>query len=167
MSALRSALLILPSLLLVPGAAVAQPAQTDPLRFFVGRTDDQGVMKVVFKAPYRTETISTGRIESDGSLLLVQRVENQGEAPHQRIWRVRRTAPGHYVAAMSDAVGPVAIDQVGDRYRFQFKMKDGLSVEQWLTPLPGGAAARSSLTVKKLGFTVATDEGLVRKMPAS
>lgn len=167
MSQLRSAVVAATLLLLPVAAAPAQQPQTDPLSFFVGRTEDQGVMKVMFKTPYRTETISNGKIEPDGSLMLVQRVENQGQAPRQRIWRVRYVSPGHYVAAMSEAVGPVIIDKIGDRYRFEFEIKDGLSVEQWLTPLPGGMAARSSLTVKKLGFTVASDEGLIRKMPSS
>jgi hypothetical protein len=153
------------TLLSLPAAVPAQQPQTDPLRFFVGRTEDQGVMKVIFKAPYRTDSISNGKIEPDGSLLLVQRVQDQGEAPHQRVWRIRQTGAGHYSGAMSDAVGPVTIDRIGDRYRFEFRMKGSLSIEQWLTPLPGGMAARSSVTVRKLGFTVATDQGLVRRLP--
>jgi hypothetical protein len=144
-------------------AAVQQPA--DPLRFFEGRTEDTGVMKVMFKAPYKTHTISTGRIEPDGSLVLVQSVEDQGSAPHQRVWHIRMVSPGHYVGAMSDAAGPVVIDRVGDRYHFQLETKNHLSVEQWLTPLPGGTAASSSMLVRKLGMTVATDQGVIRKMP--
>lgn len=167
MSQPRSAVIAATLLLLPVMAAPAQQPQTDPLGFFVGRTEDQGVMKVMFKPSYRTETISNGKIEPDGSLVLVQRVENQGQAPRQRIWHVRQVSPGHYLAAMSDAVGPVMIDKIANRYRFEFKIKGGLSVEQWLTPLSGGMAVRSSLTVKKLGFTVATNEGLIRKMPST
>lgn len=145
--------------------AAAQPA-ADPMRFFEGRTEDTGVMKVIFKQPYRTHTISTGRIEPDGSLVLVQSVEDQGSAPHQRVWHIRMASPGHYVGAMSDAAGPVVIDRVGDRYRFQLQTKNHLSVEQWLTPLPGGMSASSNLMVRKLGMTVATDDGVIRKIPA-
>jgi hypothetical protein len=124
-------------------------------------------MKVIFKQPYRTHTISTGKIEPDGSLTLVQSVQDQGAAPHQRVWHVRPAGPGHYVGAMSDAVGPVVIDKIGESYRFQLQTRDHLSVEQWLTPLPGGMSAKSSLMVRKLGITVATDDGFIRKMPGS
>jgi hypothetical protein len=147
-------------------AAAAQLQPGDPLHFFEGRTEDRGIMKVLFSKPYETGSIGTGRIEPDGSLTLIQSVANNGQPPHERLWRVRRTAPGHYIAAMSDAAGPVTIDQIGGSYRFRLTTKDHLSVEQWLTPLPGGMSARSSTTVRKLGITVATDQGMVRKLPA-
>jgi hypothetical protein len=160
-----AAALLTTALFVAASAAAQQPP--DPLRFFEGRTEDQGVMKVIFKQPYRTHTISTGKIEPDGSLTLVQSVQDQGAAPHQRVWHVRPAGPGHYVGAMSDAVGPVVIDKIGESYRFQLQTRDHLSVEQWLTPLPGGMSAKSSLMVRKLGITVATDDGFIRKMPGS
>jgi hypothetical protein len=43
-------------------------------------------------------------------------------------------------------------------------MKGGLSVEQWITPLPGGKSARSELTVRKLGMVVARGQGTIRKL---
>jgi len=152
------------ALFLATAVSAAQPP-ADPLRFFEGRTEDTGVMKVIFKQPYRTHTISTGRIEPDGSLVLVQSVEDQGSAPHQRVWHIRTASPGHYVGSMSDAAGPVVIDRIGDRYRFQLETKTHLSVEQWLTPLPGGMAASSSMMVRKLGMTVATNDGVIRRIP--
>ena len=162
MFSLRSASL---AAVLVAASGSAGAQQSDPLRFFEGRTVDQGVMKVMFKKPYRTFAISEGRIEPDGSLTLTERVEDEGSAPHERRWHVRRTSPGHYVGAMSDALGPVTIDKIGDKYRFELETTDHLSVEQWLTPLPGGMAAMSSTKVRKFGLTVATDNGVIRKMP--
>lgn len=151
---------------LLPASAPAADQQPpDPIRFFEGKTEDEGVMKVMLKKPYRTLAISDGTIEPDGSLMLVQRVEDQGQPVHERRWHVRRVSPGHYVGAMSEADGPVIIDKIGDRYRFELETKDHLSVEQWLTPLPGGMSAQSSTRVRKFGFTVATDDGLIRKMP--
>jgi hypothetical protein len=152
-----------PALMLTAPLASAQQ-QVDPLRFFEGRTETRGTVRVMFHKPFRTRSIGTGRIEPDGSLTLVQSVEDEGKAPHERRWRVRRTAPGHFVAIMSEAVGPVAIDKVGDRYRFRFKMKGNLRAEQMLTPLPGGRSARNSVKVKRLGMTVATTEGMIRKL---
>jgi len=77
---------------------------------------------------------------------------------------VRRTSADQYLASMSDAVGPVTIDKVGERYRFRFTLKGNLRAEQMLTPLPGGQSARNSLKVKRMGITVATTEGTIRKI---
>ena len=58
----------------------------------------------------------------------------------------------------------VTIDKVGERYRFRFTLKGNLSAEQMLTPLPGGKAALSNIKVKRMGLTVATTDGIVRKI---
>ena len=92
-------------------------------------------------------------------------MQDDGKPATQRWWRVRETAPGRFSASMSEAVGPVAIDRIGARYRFRFRLKDGnMSGEQYLTPLPGGRAALSNLKVKKMGITVATTDGILRKV---
>ena len=65
---------------------------------------------------------------------------------------------------MSEAIGPVTIEQVAGRYRFRFTMKGHLSVEQWLSPVDGGKAARNSMTVHKFGMRVGTSEGVIRKV---
>ena len=158
-------ILAAPALLLaapLSSASIQQP-QVDPLRFFQGRTETVGTVKIMFHKSYRTHSIGQGRIEPDGSLVLLQRVQDEGKAATQRWWRVRQTAPDRFVATMSDAVGPVAIDKVGTSYRFQFRLKGNLKGEQMLTPLPGGRAALSNLKVRKMGMTVATTDGIVRK----
>jgi hypothetical protein len=162
-SALALAAPFAPSFTAPLAAASVQP-QVDPLRFFQGRTETVGTVKVMFHKPYRTHSIGAGRIEPDGSLTLVQRVDDEGKAPHDRRWRVRQTAPDQFTATMSDAIGPVTIDRVGDRYRFRFRLQGNLSAEQMLTPLPGGRAALSNIKVKRMGFTVATTDGIVRKI---
>ena len=118
----------------------------------------------MFHKAYWTRSVGAGRIEQDGSLTLVQHVEDEGKPAHDRRWHVRRTAPGEFVASMTEAVGPVAIDRVGDRYRFRFRLKGNLRAEQILTPLPDGRSARNSMKVKRMGITVATTEGTIRKV---
>lgn len=156
------------SLWLAPAVLVAAPAATaelsDPLRFFAGRTETQGMVKVLFKKPYRSRSVGVGRIEADGSLSLVQRVQDDGKAPHERRWRVREVDPGHYTGTMSEAIGPVDIQKVGDRYRFRFKLKGNLNAEQWLTPMPGSTGAYTITKIRRFGMTVATTEGTVRKL---
>jgi hypothetical protein len=147
-----------------PLASASVREQVDPLRFFEGRTETVGTVKVMFRKPYHTRSIGVGRIEPDGSLTLVQRVEDDGKAPHERRWRVRRTGANRFSASMSEAVGPVAIDKVGERYRFRFTMKGNLNAEQMMTPLPGGRAARNLVKIRRMGIIVATTEGTVRKI---
>ena len=159
-SALAASLLAIAS----PLASASNQPQVDPLRFFEGRTETQGVVKVLFHKPYRTRSVGTGRIEHDGTLTLVQRVEDEGKPPHERRWRVQRIGPDSFRAAMSEAVGPVVIDKVGNRYRFRFKMKGDLAAEQMLTPMPDGRSARNTVKVKRMGITVATTEGTIRKI---
>lgn len=149
--------------ILIAAAPAAAATQVNPLSFFEGRTESASTIKVMFKKPYRGFSAGRGRIEPDGSLTLVQQVRDDGEAPHERRWRVRQVGPGRFAGTMSDASGPVTIEQVGNRYRFRFKMKGKLNVEQWLTPLPGGASAISSMKVRRLGLVVANIEGMIRK----
>ena len=154
-------LLLIPALL----AGSATQAETlDPLRFFEGRTENSGIARVVFHKPYRTRTVGLGRIERDGTLTLIQRVEDDGAAPHERRWQVRRVGPDRYRATMSDAVGPVTIDKVGSGYRFRFRMKGNLGVEQWLNPMADGSAAKSIIKVRKFGVVVATSESVIHKV---
>lgn len=157
-------LLAIPVLLLAGVPASATPHQGDPLSFFEGRTETAGTIKVLMRKPYRTRSVGHGRMEPDGSLTLVQRVhDDDGKPSRERRWKVRRVGAERFTAAMSDAVGPVRIDKVGESYRFRFRMKGDLSAEQWLTLLPGGRSARNTLKVRRLGITVATSTGIVRK----
>jgi hypothetical protein len=158
-------LIAAPALLLAaPLASGPLQQQVDPLRFFQGRTETVGTVKIMFHKAYRTHSLGAGRIEPDGSLTLVQRVEDEGKAPHDRRWHVRQTAPDRFSASMSEAVGPVTIERVGDRYRFRFKLQGDLNAEQVLTPLPGGKSALSNTKVKHFGITVATTDAIVRKI---
>lgn len=151
------------AILLTASAPPPAQQQTDPMRFFEGRTESRGTTKVIFRKPYRTSSIGQGRIENDGSLTLVQRVEDEGKPPHERRWKVRQVAPGRYAGTMSEATGPVTIAKMGNRYRFLFRMKGNLSVEEWLTPLPGNRSASALTKVRRLGLTVATAEAVIRK----
>jgi hypothetical protein len=162
MHALRAGLLAATAAFLLSAPATAEPLK--PLRFFEGRTESFGTIKLFLKKPYRSHTVGRGVIESDGSLLLVQQVEDEGRPPRERRWRIRQIGPGRYSGTMSEASGPVTIDEVGGRYRFRFRMNGNFAVEQWLAPLPGGMSARNSMKVRKFGMTVGTSDGTIRKI---
>lgn len=144
-------------------AAGAQQLQ-EPMRFFEGRTVGESTVSIMFHKSYGSKTTGQGRINADGSLDLVQRVEEDGKAPFQRRWHMKPVGQGRWSGTMTDAVGPVSAEQVGNRFRFRFSMKDSVGVEQWLTPLPGGKSAKNEATIRKHGFVVGHSNGIIRKL---
>jgi hypothetical protein len=147
-----------------PPAAARENGGREPLTFFEGRTEMLSTIKVVAKKPYRSRTLGRGQILPDGSLALVQQVQEEGKAPLERRWRIKRVSDGRFHGTMSDAAGPVIVQEVNGKYQFRFRIKGGLDVDQWLTPQPGGRLALSRTTVKKFGIRVATSEGTIRKL---
>src|SRR6476661_9727422 len=77
-------------LLASASAAMSVSMPVDPLRFFVGHTESVGRVKIMFQKNYATHSTGVGRIEPDGSLLLVQQVFDDGKPPHERRWRIRQ-----------------------------------------------------------------------------
>ncbi len=166
LSALGTPLTVLALFMSVVPSEPAQSAErmTEPLRFFDGRTEMVSLVKVVMQKPYRSRTLSVGHISSDGTLSFVQQIIEDGKPAQQRQWRMRRVSPGTYSGTMSQAVGPVTVQERAGRFLFKFRMKGNLAVEQWITPLSGGNAARSKVTVREFGMRVASSEGLIRKL---
>ena len=161
----RLLLAALPILLVGASASAGSSSSdvaTDPLRFFEGRTESVSTVKLVMKKPYESRTSGIGEIK-DGVLHLVQRVQEDGKPPFERRWRMRQVGPGRFSGTMSEAKGPVTAEEVNGRYRFRIKLKSNVSVEQWLTPMPGGKSAQSKLTIRKFGMVVGRSDGTIRK----
>ena len=162
---IRSLLLVV-AVSAVPLPATAQPVTPafHPLRFFDGRTQGDGKVKVVFKEPYGVRVHGRGRIDTDGALILVQDVLEEGKPLRRRSWRIRETGPGRYAGTLSDATGPVKLENVGGRFHIKFRMKGGLGVEQWLTAAPDGTSVHNSMVIRKFGLKVASLEEKIRKL---
>jgi hypothetical protein len=150
------------SLLATPCPAAA--AQTDPMQFFEGRTESIGTVRLVMKKPFQSKAIGEGEIKPDGSLVLVQRVYDQGEQMRVRRWHMRRVGPGRYSGTMSEAKGPVTVEEIDGKYRFRFRMDGSVSVEQWLIPAPDGQSARSKITIRKYGIQVGSSNAVIHKV---
>src|SRR5689334_22092307 len=146
------------------GSSVSAVPLQQPLRYFEGRTESVGTMRAMMKKTHRVESIGHGTIAPDGALTLVQQVRDEGEAPHQRVWHIRQVGPTKFAGTMSEAAGPIVIEQVGDGYRFRFNLRGGLAAEQWLVPNRDGRTGSSILTVRKFGMTVARSEATVRRL---
>ena len=149
---------------LIVGPAPAERLQ-DPLRFFEGATLGEGTVHILFKKPFKSRSVGRGKINADGTLDLVQRVEEDGRAPFQRRWHMKRIGPGRFTGTMSEATSAVTVDEIGERYRFRFAMKNNVKVEQWLTPLEGGQSARNDVTIRKHGIIVGRSKGTIKRIP--
>ena len=147
----------------IPASAGESEPDLDPLRFFEGKTESVSTLKLMMKKPFRTHALGTGTILGDGSLDLVQRVEGEGPTKTRR-WRMRRSGDGHFTGTMTEAVGPVEVREIDGRYRFRFRMKGNMSVEQWLAPHSSGRSASNRVTIRKFGIKVGSSEGVVRKI---
>lgn len=134
----------------------------DPLAFFEGRTRGAGELNIILNQPRSLTVEGTGCVRRDGTLVLRQRVEEEGRRPRTRRWEIRRTGPTSYAGTLSDATGPVRAEANGNRLRIRYPSGAGV-VEQWLTLSPDGRTAQNRLTVKRLGVVVARVDETIRK----
>jgi hypothetical protein len=147
-------------LLLAAGAADG----FDPVTFFNGTTHGDGRLKVILEKPRTIRVDSVGTNQPDGSLLLEQRVKEEGKPLRLRQWHLRRISPTKFAGTLTDAAGPVAVDVSDGRARIRYRMKGGLAAEQWLTPQPGGRTVANVMRVRKAGIVVARFEETIRKL---
>ena len=148
--------LIAAAALAVAGAAPAAEQPFDPVAFFTGSTQGKGLLKELFGAAKRTSAEGFGIVREDGWLLLDQRVTVEGSPARQQRWRLRQTGPGQFSGTLSSAAGPVDIQLIGASIRIRYKMKDGIRVQQTLTPHADGRAIDNRSTFHKWGMKVAT-----------
>jgi len=163
--------LALAAALSLGGCASAPPlradpaaAPFDPLRFFEGRTEGRGTLRILFRSPQPISVQSVGRREPDGSLSVRQTIIQGSKAPRVREWRIRPVSPGRYAGTLGDASGPVTAEISGAALRIRFPMKGGLQAEQWLALQPGGRSAANVLHVRKSGIVVARLDETIRKL---
>jgi uncharacterized protein DUF3833 len=142
------------AMVLAASGSAQQPL--DPVAFFTGPTRGQGELKELIGKAKRTVTVSAGHVDKDGWLVIDQKVSVEGDPVRQRQWRLKQVAPGKFRGTISDAKGPVEAEISGQTGRIRYVMKNGIKVEQVLTPLPGGRALDNRATFRKFGMKVAT-----------
>jgi hypothetical protein len=142
---------------------LATAADFDPLRFFAGRTQGQGELKVVLRSRVPIAVRGTGRVDADGALVLDQVVTEGDKPPRNRRWHLRRIAPGRYQGTLTDAQGLVTGEVDGARLHLAFTSDKGFKVQQWLVLADDGRSATNRLEARRFGVTVATlDERIVK-----
>ena len=161
------------SLLVLPVACVTVPARPPVAagppfvaeRFFAGRTEGTGTLRIAFKKPVASIVHGRGRVEPDGTLVLDQTVIEGSKPATTRQWRIRASGPGHYAGTLTDASGPVAGEVTGNRLHLTFAMKGGLHADQKLDLAPDGQSAHNIMVISKLGVTVASLDEMIRRVP--
>lgn len=165
---MRRTLLLLPLLVAAsspPHAELAAPTPVFvPERFFVGRTEGTGTLKVTLHKAQAVRVRSQGRVE-DQVLVLDQVVERTGTPPERRQWRIRKAAGGRITGTVSDGTGPVEGDLSGNRLHLRYKLKkDKVDVAQWIYLQPGGQVALNRMTLRRFGLKVGTLDETIRRL---
>lgn len=139
---------------------------TAPERFFVGRLESVGRLKIIFRAGETVKDHGSGRVEADGTTVLDQMVERPGEAPRRRIWRLRETSPGKVTGTLTGARTAVSGTYANSVLRLDYTMDDGVRVDQQMTFAPDGQSAQNRMLFYKFGINVATLQGTIRRVVA-
>lgn len=150
-------------LALATAPAPAASPTFDPIAFFTGYTEGAGDLKIALRPATAMQVHGHGSVDPDGTLVLDQRVEQHGKPTRNREWRIRRTGATRYTGTLTDAVGAVTGDTVGDRFHISYRMKGHLGVDQWLTLAPDGRSAHNVMRVRLHGVPVAHLDETIRR----
>jgi hypothetical protein len=146
-------------------ALLAPPAPGSALeRFFVGTTAGSGQVDIILSGRHAMRDRSRGRMDAAGALVLDQVVEEEGKPARRRVWRLVRAGGTKITGTISDVSGAVSGELSGDTLHLRYRMKEGPSVEQWITLQPGGRVAKNRMVFHRFGLKVATVESEVRKV---
>lgn len=150
---------------MVAAISLAAPAHAafDPVAFFSGKSHGEGKLKVFLQSTKTISVDSEGMVGPDGTLLLTQRVVEEGKPPRIRHWRLRRASATQFTGTLTDAAGAVTVDLIGERARIRYTGKDDLEFEQWLTP-QGSDTVVNRMRVKRFGIVVAHFTETIRKL---
>ena len=113
--------------------ALAPAPAAAPEHFFVGRTQGVGTVSVILSGKHGVRVHTRGRIDARGALILDQVVEEEGKPARRRTWRLARAGGNRVTGSITDAQGAVAGEVSGNVFHLRYKMKEGPSVEQWIT----------------------------------
>lgn len=143
----------------------AEGTVLDPIAFFSGRSQGEGMLHQVFSDPKRLRVDSTGRQDGSDGLVLTQVIRLEGKRPRTRTWTMRPAGPNLYSGTLTEAVGPVAVVIEGPRAQIAYATKDGLEVRQQLALQADGRTLLNHLIVTKWGVRVARAEETIRRLP--
>jgi hypothetical protein len=153
--------MLIPALLGFLLLAQAAPSAQGPEYFFVGRTESRGTVSIALSGRHAVSDRSTGRIERGNTLVLEQRLEEEGKPARNRTWRLTRAGDNRITGTISDARGPVTGEVRGNVIHLRYQSAEGPGVEQWITMDPNGRLARNRMVFRRIGITLATVESVI------
>ena len=139
-----------------PGSALEQ--------FFVGRTEGTGTAHVIMSGRHGVRVHSRGRMER-GTLVIDQRVEEEGKPARNRTWRLTRSGANRITGSITDARGPVTGEVAGNVLHLRYRLAEGPRSSRRITLHPGGRTARNRMTFRRFGLNVATVEEVISRVP--
>jgi len=145
------------------GQAASAPTSHSPFRpeiFFIGNSEGNGDLKVLFKERIKIVVRSHGVVEPDGTLVLDQTIDKSGLKEKTRRWKLREVAPGRYAGTLSDAVGSVTGTVENNDFHVSYRIKSGVSVDQHLL-LQSDHTLSNHMTFRKLGLVVGRMDELI------
>ena len=144
--------------------AFQSPAPSALERFFDGRTEGTGSVRIMLSGTSAVRSEGRGRILADGTLVLDHVVHQEGEPTRRRTWRMRRSAAGRYTGTITDARGPVTGEVSGNRLHVTYRTNEGYAVDQWITFNSDGRTASNQMTFRRMGIRVATLQETIRRV---
>jgi len=133
-----------------------------PAQWFAGATRSTGVFEDRGGAPSRRFAVDgVGETQADGDLMLRQTVRIAGDAPFERVWRLRVTPDGRTIATgpaiVGEGVGEVRGGVWHLRYTERLPPGDWLRTvhfEHWMYLSADGATVVNRFTIRKLGIVL-------------
>lgn len=158
------------ALLLLTGCAKPDPLPADatlrlnPIQFFAGQSEGSATLMKLFGGTEPVEVASHGVTDKHGRLILDQQIREGEQSPRKRRWIMQRISANRFTGSLTDADGAVAVQTSGPRAFIDYRMKNGLDVNQELALQTGGKVVLNRLTVSKFGIPVATVRETIRKL---
>ncbi|MEN3973015.1 DUF3833 family protein [Sphingomicrobium sp. XHP0235] len=133
----------------------------DPIQFFEGETSGRGTLSVITGERRDIAVSSTGTVLEDGSIRLVQRIDDGDGSPATRVVTMRALGDGRYEGTVTDAVEPLTAQVEGNRMTLRYRTPDE-RVRQILV-LEDDRTLRNRLDAYRWGLNVARlDETIVK-----
>ena len=134
----------------------------DPIAFFEGETSGRGTLSIITGERRKISVASKGTITDDGSIRLVQRIDDGDGSPATRIVTMRALGQGRYEGTVTDAIEPLEATVEGNRMTLRYRTPDE-RVRQILV-LENEHTLRNRLDAYRWGLNVARlDETIVKE----
>ena len=127
-----------------------------PEQFFMGFTRGNGVLATRGRRDRNFNVTGVGRVASDGTFILDQKIRYADGATDERSFHIRRINDRDYAGTLSGVTGPVSASVDGNTFHVRYLIRrPAITMDQWIYLHPDGLTALNRSTVKILGIPIA------------